>query len=49
TQEIPTLVIPLGVEEADHDIKVVHMDNNPNVDFPIPEPSSKESSTLVVC
>ncbi|GKF08233.1 retrovirus-related pol polyprotein from transposon TNT 1-94, partial [Tanacetum coccineum] len=45
TQETPTLVIPLGVEEADHDIEVAHMDNNPFVEFPIPKPSSKESST----
>ncbi|GJY40085.1 retrovirus-related pol polyprotein from transposon TNT 1-94, partial [Tanacetum coccineum] len=43
--ETPSLVIPLGVEEADHDIKVAHMDNNPYVDFPIPEPSSKDSSS----
>nr|GEX09030.1 retrovirus-related Pol polyprotein from transposon TNT 1-94 [Tanacetum cinerariifolium] len=28
-QETPSPVIPLGVEEADHDIKVAHMDNNP--------------------
>ncbi|GJT55350.1 retrovirus-related pol polyprotein from transposon TNT 1-94 [Tanacetum coccineum] len=48
TQETPPPVIPLGVEEADHDIKVVHMDNNPNVNFLIPEPSSEESSTQVV-
>ncbi|GJZ77857.1 retrovirus-related pol polyprotein from transposon TNT 1-94 [Tanacetum coccineum] len=34
--------------EVDHDIEVAHMDNNPNVDFPIPEPSSEESSTQVV-
>ncbi|GJR46267.1 retrovirus-related pol polyprotein from transposon TNT 1-94 [Tanacetum coccineum] len=40
----PSLVIPLGVEEADHDIEVSHMDNNPFVEFPIPEPSSEESS-----
>ncbi|GJZ26899.1 hypothetical protein Tco_0571152 [Tanacetum coccineum] len=45
TQETPTLVIYLGVKEADHDIEVAHMDNNPNVDFLIPEPSSEESST----
>ncbi|GJT33748.1 retrovirus-related pol polyprotein from transposon TNT 1-94 [Tanacetum coccineum] len=37
-QKTPSLVIPLGVEEADHDIEVAHMDNNPYVDFPIPEP-----------
>ncbi|GJZ19539.1 retrovirus-related pol polyprotein from transposon TNT 1-94 [Tanacetum coccineum] len=47
-QETPTPVIPLGVEEADHDIKVAHMDNNPFVDFPIPEPSSEESSSQIV-
>ncbi|GJV16775.1 retrovirus-related pol polyprotein from transposon TNT 1-94 [Tanacetum coccineum] len=46
--ETPSLVIPLGVEEADHDIKVAHIDNNPFVEFPIPEPSSEESSTQVV-
>ncbi|GKA73488.1 retrovirus-related pol polyprotein from transposon TNT 1-94 [Tanacetum coccineum] len=38
----------LGVEEADHDIAVAHMDNTPYVDFPILEPSSKESSSQVV-
>ncbi|GKA95719.1 retrovirus-related pol polyprotein from transposon TNT 1-94 [Tanacetum coccineum] len=48
TQETPPLVIPLGVEEADHDIEVAHMDNNPYVDFLIPEPSSKESSSQIV-
>ncbi|GJZ22926.1 retrovirus-related pol polyprotein from transposon TNT 1-94, partial [Tanacetum coccineum] len=46
-QETPSPVISLSVEEADHDIEVAHMDNNPYVDFPIPEPSSKESSTQV--
>ncbi|GKG30040.1 hypothetical protein Tco_0419938, partial [Tanacetum coccineum] len=43
--EMPSLVISLGVEEAYHNIKVAHMDNNPFVEFPIPEPSSKESFT----
>nr|GEX49714.1 hypothetical protein [Tanacetum cinerariifolium] len=38
----------LDVEEANHDIKVAHMDNNPFVDFLIPEPSYEESSTQVV-
>ncbi|GJZ31040.1 hypothetical protein Tco_0576087 [Tanacetum coccineum] len=28
-QETPSPVIPLGVEEADHDIEVAYMDNNP--------------------
>ncbi|GJW05892.1 retrovirus-related pol polyprotein from transposon TNT 1-94 [Tanacetum coccineum] len=46
--ETPYPVIPLGVKEANHDIKVTHMDNNPYIDFPIPEPSSEESSTQVV-
>ncbi|GJT22381.1 retrovirus-related pol polyprotein from transposon TNT 1-94 [Tanacetum coccineum] len=44
-QETPYPVIPPGVEEADHDIKVAHMDNNPYVDFLILEPSSEESSS----
>ncbi|GJZ05285.1 hypothetical protein Tco_0538560 [Tanacetum coccineum] len=35
------------VEEADHDIEVAHMDNNPFVNFPIPEPCSEESSSQV--
>nr|GEW18259.1 hypothetical protein [Tanacetum cinerariifolium] len=46
--ETPSPVIPLGVEEADHDIKVAHIDNNTIVEFPIPEPSFEESSTRVV-
>ncbi|GJW68775.1 retrovirus-related pol polyprotein from transposon TNT 1-94 [Tanacetum coccineum] len=46
--ETPSPVIPLGVEEADHDIEVVHMDNNPFVEFLILEPSYEESSTQVV-
>ncbi|GJS70730.1 retrovirus-related pol polyprotein from transposon TNT 1-94 [Tanacetum coccineum] len=41
----PSPFIPLGVEEANHDIEVSHMDNNPYVDFSIPKPSSKESSS----
>nr|GEW55376.1 retrovirus-related Pol polyprotein from transposon TNT 1-94 [Tanacetum cinerariifolium] len=44
TLETPSFFIPLGVKEADQDIKVAYMDNNPNVDFLIPEPSYKESS-----
>ncbi|GKA70892.1 retrovirus-related pol polyprotein from transposon TNT 1-94 [Tanacetum coccineum] len=40
-QETSSPVIPLGVEEADHDIEVPHIDNNPYVDFPIPEPISE--------
>ncbi|GKC83585.1 retrovirus-related pol polyprotein from transposon TNT 1-94, partial [Tanacetum coccineum] len=47
-QETPSPVIPLGVEEDDHDIEVARIDNNPYVDFPIPEPSSEESFTQVV-
>ncbi|GJY10810.1 retrovirus-related pol polyprotein from transposon TNT 1-94 [Tanacetum coccineum] len=45
--ETPSSVIPLGVEEADHDIEVAHMDNNPFVEFLIPEPSSEESFTQI--
>ncbi|GJV48812.1 retrovirus-related pol polyprotein from transposon TNT 1-94 [Tanacetum coccineum] len=45
--ETPSLVIHLGVKEADHDIKVAHMDNNPSVEFLILEPSSEESSTQI--
>nr|GEV58964.1 retrovirus-related Pol polyprotein from transposon TNT 1-94 [Tanacetum cinerariifolium] len=30
-QETPTPVIPLGVKEDDHDIEVLHIDNNPYV------------------
>nr|GEY81203.1 hypothetical protein [Tanacetum cinerariifolium] len=33
--ETPSPVISLSVEEADHDIEVVHMDNNLFVEFPI--------------
>ncbi|GJY72931.1 retrovirus-related pol polyprotein from transposon TNT 1-94 [Tanacetum coccineum] len=45
TPETPSSVIPIGVEEVDHDIEVAHMDNNPFVEFLIPKPSSEESST----
>nr|GEY15867.1 retrovirus-related Pol polyprotein from transposon TNT 1-94 [Tanacetum cinerariifolium] len=31
-QESPSQVIPLDVKEANHDIKVTHMDNNPHFD-----------------
>ncbi|GKB02793.1 retrovirus-related pol polyprotein from transposon TNT 1-94, partial [Tanacetum coccineum] len=48
TSKTPSLVIPLSVEEADHDIKVAHMDNNSTCDILIPEPSSKESSTQII-
>ncbi|GKB64762.1 hypothetical protein Tco_0920948, partial [Tanacetum coccineum] len=48
TQETPSLVIPLGVKEVDHDIEVAHMYINPFVEFPIPKPSFEESSTQVV-
>ncbi|GJV29865.1 retrovirus-related pol polyprotein from transposon TNT 1-94 [Tanacetum coccineum] len=46
-QETSSLVNSLGVEEADHDIEVAHIDNNPYVDFLILELSFKESSTQV--
>ncbi|GJW65637.1 retrovirus-related pol polyprotein from transposon TNT 1-94 [Tanacetum coccineum] len=46
-QESPSHVIPLGVEEADHDIKVAHIDNN-HFGILFPGPSSEESSSQVV-
>nr|GFC03035.1 hypothetical protein [Tanacetum cinerariifolium] len=48
TPETPSHVIPLDVEESDHDIEVAHIDNNPFVEFLILELSSEESSTRVV-
>ncbi|GJV71982.1 retrovirus-related pol polyprotein from transposon TNT 1-94 [Tanacetum coccineum] len=45
SRESPSHVIPPGVEEAYHDIEVAYMDNTPYVGFPIPEPSSEESSS----
>nr|GEV08019.1 hypothetical protein [Tanacetum cinerariifolium] len=47
-QETPSLFIPLGVQEPEHDIEVVHMDNNPYVDFSSPKLSSEESSSQIV-
>ncbi|GJU78989.1 retrovirus-related pol polyprotein from transposon TNT 1-94 [Tanacetum coccineum] len=46
-RETPSPVIPFDVEEADHDIKVAHMNNNLFIEFLIPDPSSKESSTQI--
>nr|GEU81214.1 integrase, catalytic region, zinc finger, CCHC-type, peptidase aspartic, catalytic [Tanacetum cinerariifolium] len=43
--KIPSPVISIGVEEANHDIEVAHIDINPFVKFQITEPSSEESST----
>ncbi|GKA43147.1 retrovirus-related pol polyprotein from transposon TNT 1-94 [Tanacetum coccineum] len=34
-QKTPSLVIPLGVEEANHDIEVAHMDNNPYTNWEV--------------
>ncbi|GKD93984.1 retrovirus-related pol polyprotein from transposon TNT 1-94 [Tanacetum coccineum] len=48
TQEIPSPVIPLDVEEVYHNIEVAHMDNNSYFGIPIPEPSSEESSSQVI-
>nr|GEV49013.1 retrovirus-related Pol polyprotein from transposon TNT 1-94 [Tanacetum cinerariifolium] len=47
-QASPSHVIPLGDEEADHDIEVVHIDNNPQFGIPIIEPNYEESSSQVV-
>ncbi|GJT18420.1 integrase, catalytic region, zinc finger, CCHC-type containing protein [Tanacetum coccineum] len=43
--ESQSYVIPPGAEEANHDIKVAHMDNNPQFGIQIPEPSFEESSS----
>nr|GFA67231.1 hypothetical protein [Tanacetum cinerariifolium] len=48
TQETPSPVILLDVEEADHDIEVAHIDNKSSFDNLIPEPSSKESYSRVI-
>ncbi|GKB46873.1 retrovirus-related pol polyprotein from transposon TNT 1-94 [Tanacetum coccineum] len=40
-QESPSYVIPPGAEEADHDIKLAHMDNNPQFVNQPPEHISK--------
>ncbi|GJS90776.1 retrovirus-related pol polyprotein from transposon TNT 1-94 [Tanacetum coccineum] len=48
TNDDADLVIRLGVKEADHDIEVANMDNNPSLDNPIPEPSSEESSSQII-
>ncbi|GKA46077.1 copia protein [Tanacetum coccineum] len=41
-------VIPSGVEEQFHDIEVAHLDNDPFFGVLIPEPNSKESSSMDV-
>ncbi|GJW45483.1 hypothetical protein Tco_0077129 [Tanacetum coccineum] len=40
-QETQPPVIPSGVEEEFHDIKVAHLDNDPFFGVPIPEQNSK--------
>ncbi|GJU01167.1 retrovirus-related pol polyprotein from transposon TNT 1-94 [Tanacetum coccineum] len=47
-QESPSHVITPDAEEADHDIEVGYIDNNPQFGIPILEPSFKESSSQVV-
>ncbi|GJW72514.1 retrovirus-related pol polyprotein from transposon TNT 1-94 [Tanacetum coccineum] len=44
-QESQSPVIPSGVEEQFHDIKVAHLDNNPFFSVLIPKLNSKESSS----
>ncbi|GJS76952.1 retrovirus-related pol polyprotein from transposon TNT 1-94 [Tanacetum coccineum] len=46
-QESRSHVIPPSAEEADHDIEVAHIDNDPYVGIPIPEPSFEESSSQI--
>nr|GEW03951.1 putative Gag-Pol polyprotein [Tanacetum cinerariifolium] len=47
-QESPFHVIPPSAKEAECDIKVAHMDNNPYFGIPIQELSFKESSSQTV-
>nr|GEU69696.1 retrovirus-related Pol polyprotein from transposon TNT 1-94 [Tanacetum cinerariifolium] len=47
TQETPSLVIPLDIKEADHDIEVAHMDNNSTFDISIPEPKTLTESSWI--
>ncbi|GJW39284.1 retrovirus-related pol polyprotein from transposon TNT 1-94 [Tanacetum coccineum] len=42
TPETPSPVIPLGVKEADHDIEVAHIDNNPKLIFQFHNPSFED-------
>nr|GEX69901.1 hypothetical protein [Tanacetum cinerariifolium] len=44
-QESQSLIIPSGVEEQFHDIKVAHLDNDPFFGVSISKPNSKESSS----
>nr|GFA34032.1 retrovirus-related Pol polyprotein from transposon TNT 1-94 [Tanacetum cinerariifolium]GFB17684.1 retrovirus-related Pol polyprotein from transposon TNT 1-94 [Tanacetum cinerariifolium] len=44
-QETQPAVIPSGVEEEFHDIKVAHLVNNTFFGVPIPKPNSEESSS----
>nr|GEY79577.1 integrase, catalytic region, zinc finger, CCHC-type, peptidase aspartic, catalytic [Tanacetum cinerariifolium]GEZ00863.1 integrase, catalytic region, zinc finger, CCHC-type, peptidase aspartic, catalytic [Tanacetum cinerariifolium] len=47
TPENQPPVIPQDVEEGNHDIKVVHMGNDPLFGMPIPEVASDQSSLMV--
>nr|GEV96663.1 hypothetical protein [Tanacetum cinerariifolium] len=44
TSEQQSSVILQGVEDEFYDIEVAHMDNNPYIGIPIPEPSSEETT-----
>ncbi|GJV53836.1 hypothetical protein Tco_1449577 [Tanacetum coccineum] len=48
TQETQTPIISHNVEEANHDIEVAHMGNDPYFGIPIPEVASDQSSSLDV-
>nr|GEU77123.1 integrase, catalytic region, zinc finger, CCHC-type, peptidase aspartic, catalytic [Tanacetum cinerariifolium] len=47
TPETQPPVIPLDVEEVNHDIKVAHMRNDPLFGMPIPDVASDQSSSKV--
>nr|GEZ42455.1 hypothetical protein [Tanacetum cinerariifolium] len=48
SQASPSYVVTPSAEEADHDIEVSHMDNNPQFGIPIPKPCFKESSSQLL-
>ena len=42
THEIKSPIIPQGVDDDSHDIKVAHLNNDPLLGIPFPEPSTEE-------
>ncbi|GKG03963.1 hypothetical protein Tco_0314350, partial [Tanacetum coccineum] len=48
TPETQSHIIPINVEEDNHDLDVAHMNNDPFFGIPIPENDSEASSSLDV-